>query len=603
MWKGAAFVSILSALAVASPAQSLFAPLSGARAGDPESPWVVRSREVRLQIGRLPGASARDAHRGVLPRAGHRVVLNLFPDVVVRARMTRSERDGASFVWVGKVEGQPFGDVVLSVYDGVLSGSVVSPRGAYRIRFDGRRQVVEELDHDAFAEDGCFREAPPSALEPPRDPVPAKDDGSLLDVLVVYTPAAAAAAGGSAAMLSQVNLAVAETNTGYQNSGVIQRLRLAGAAEVSYVEAGDIGVDLDRVTCPHGHVCNGSVLDPDGYLDEVQGLRDVYKADLVSLITNTPGSPYCGIAWLMQGNDPGFAPHAYSVVERSCMTGYYSFGHELGHNMGLNHAREDGGGPGAFSYSFGYKWTGYRTVMAYAPGTRILYFSNPNVLHLGLPTGVAEASASSAYNALSLNNTRTTVANWRQGQHARHPRDRAERRRELERRLRADGDLDDDVPPGGRARPAGLHEHERDRLPRHRPGLAGLLRLVGVADARLLVAHQGLRQARRLEPEPPDERRRESRVPRLRRERRPLLDHALSAQTIGSGFRGLAGRIGCAAGRGAGATLSRHARRTAGTWPGKARSEGSSSAANQPISSTSFGSVLAWSPPRTVAWK
>ena len=73
----------------------------------------------------------------------------------------------------------------------------------------------------------------------------------------------------------------------------------------------------------------------------------------------------------MGGNNPGFASSAFSVVERGCATGYYSFGHELGHNMGLNHAREDSVGTGAYSYSYGYKWTGYRTVMAYAPGTRI----------------------------------------------------------------------------------------------------------------------------------------------------------------------------------------------------------------------------------------
>jgi hypothetical protein len=317
--------------------------------------------------------------------------------------MTRSEREGKGFIWVGKIEGQPLGDVVLSVYDGSLSGSVVSPRGAYRIRPDGSTYVVEELDPDAFPDDNCFREAPPGDAGPAADAPPAADDGSLIDVLVVYTPAARDGAGGTPEMLSQVNLAIAETNTGYLNSGVVQRLRLAGAVEVAYTESGDNGVDLDRVTAPS-----------DGYLDNVPTLRNTYQADLVSLITNTPGSPYCGVAWLMGGNNPAFAPNAFSVVERSCMTGYYSFGHELGHNMGLNHARADQVGTGAFSYSYGYKWTGYRTIMAYAPGTRVLYFSNPGVSYLGQPTGVSEASPSSANNALSLNNTRTTVANWRQ---------------------------------------------------------------------------------------------------------------------------------------------------------------------------------------------
>ena len=47
--------------------------------------------------------------------------------------------------------------------------------------------------------------------------------------------------------------------------------------------------------------------------------------------------------------------------------------------------------------------------------TRILNFSNPNVLYGGKVTGIVDTSASSAYNALSLNNTRVTVANWRVG--------------------------------------------------------------------------------------------------------------------------------------------------------------------------------------------
>ena len=413
MMRTLAFTWILAGLAASSPAQQLFAPIYGGTLATPVSPGVVRSREVRVRLDRIPGASVRDGARGLLPPGGHRLVLNLFGDAVVRARMTRSEREGKAFTWVGKIEGQPLGDVVLSVYDGSLSGSVVSPRGAYRIRQDGARYVVEELDSDAFPDDNCFREAPPADAGPAADAPPAADDGTLVDVLVAYTPAARAAAGGTPAMLSQVNLAIAETNTGYQNSGVVQRLRLAAAVEVSYTEAGDNGVDLDRVTCT-GAVVQRADRRRTVTSTTIHALRNAYQADLVSLITNTPGSPYCGIAWLMGGNSAGFAPNAFSVVERSCMTGYYSFGHELGHNMGLNHARSDSTGHGGLlvlvrlqvDRLLGRSWPTL-------PGTRVLYFSNPGVSYLGQPTGVSEASPSSANNALSLNNTRTTVANWR----------------------------------------------------------------------------------------------------------------------------------------------------------------------------------------------
>jgi hypothetical protein len=411
-----AVFGILAASAVPCPGQGLFAEPSATTSLAPATPrlGVVRSRAVRVRLDLIPGARARDAALGILPPPGHRLTLNLFEDVVVRARMVRSAREGRALVWSGKIEGEPVGDVVLAVVDGVLSASAVWPGGAYRVRFDGASQVVEELDEDQFPEDGCFEEVPASALNA-ETAFPNVDDGSLIDVLVVYTPAARAAAGDTSGMLSQINLAVAETNTGYANSNVIQRVRLAGAQEIAYTEAGTttagMSTDLSRVT--------GTT---DGYMDSVHALRDSVHADVVSLIVTGYDNPSgaCGIAWLMAGNDPGFAPNAFSVVDITCMTGYYSFGHEMGHNMGLNHARSDPTSTGAYFYSFGYKNPGnlFRTVMAYdcpVSCPRILYFSNPTVTYGGNPTGVATGSPSAAHNALSLNNTRVTVANWRPG--------------------------------------------------------------------------------------------------------------------------------------------------------------------------------------------
>src|SRR5262249_14223430 len=60
-------------------------------------------------------------------------------------------------------------------------------------------------------------------------------------------------------------------------------------------------------------------------------------------------------------------------------------------------------------YSFGWRFdasgTTYRTVMAYQPGWRIPYFSNPNVSYLGVPTGTSTAN-----NALTLTNSKATIA-------------------------------------------------------------------------------------------------------------------------------------------------------------------------------------------------
>jgi len=48
----------------------------------------------------------------------------------------------------------------------------------------------------------------------------------------------------------------------------------------------------------------------------------------------------------------------------------------------------------------------YRTVMAYAPGTRIPYFSNPDVTYQGVPTGVPIGQPNEAHNAMVITETR-----------------------------------------------------------------------------------------------------------------------------------------------------------------------------------------------------
>jgi hypothetical protein len=51
--------------------------------------------------------------------------------------------------------------------------------------------------------------------------------------------------------------------------------------------------------------------------------------------------------------------------------------------------------------------------MAYSPGSRRPYFSNPDVLFVGTPTGVPQGEPNAADNARSINNAASTVANFR----------------------------------------------------------------------------------------------------------------------------------------------------------------------------------------------
>jgi len=81
-----------------------------------------------------------------------------------------------------------------------------------------------------------------------------------------------------------------------------------------------------------------------------------------------------------------------SVCKKSCALGYYSFGHELAHNIGLAHNRETRHFNRAFSYGQAYlikrgkgkASTGFRTILGYNyPGhrERVNYYSNPDVIY------------------------------------------------------------------------------------------------------------------------------------------------------------------------------------------------------------------------------
>ena len=365
---------------------------------------VLRSRFVTVDFA--PFAAPTTA-------VAARLTLNLFPDVVLTAERESAQttRDGR-VIWIGRVPGEQDSRVSLVAGGGVLVGNITLPRGMYQIRLAGQdAHVIYEID-PAFTpppeiESSAF-DVPPDPAAPPVLPLAPSTVPVGIDVMVVWSPAARTAAGGTTAMQNLVNLAVAETNTAYNNSLINQQLTLVHATEVTYTEAG-FSTDLTRLT-------NQS----DGFIDQVHTLRNQYGADEVALIINDASS--CGLAWLMTTPAASFESNAFSVTHWDCATGYYSFGHELAHNMGSTHDRPNAGGSGSYSYSYGYQdlspTDSFRTVMGYAAGCpgacpRIQYFSNPDVNYHGRPTGIDESAPNSANNALSLNNTAPIVAAWR----------------------------------------------------------------------------------------------------------------------------------------------------------------------------------------------
>jgi peptidyl-Asp metalloendopeptidase len=389
------FVHAPALAADAAPATPLAPPRRG----------VVRERAAAVQAEALVRGDGSSAV-GV----GQRIELSLFDDAAFSMTVKDVTRHATGgHTWSGPLDGD-LGYAVLAQQDGTVIGHVVMPGAVYRIGQAGDgRAVIEELDQSVLR-----HEAPP--LAPTRlsgDAAMtlggesfdvAADSASQIDVMVVYTKAARNAVGGTTGILAEVNQAIASANQAYANNGMVQRVRLVFTSEVPQVEDVNGNIDNDVDTLQANPV--------------VGWLRDASRADLVSMLIFKPSSLFCGVAYLMDVNSSVFAPFAYSVVDRDCISGL-TFPHELGHNMGADHDTANTTGPTLFPYSHG--WGDavglFRTIMAYqnAGGcgpacARLPFFSTPGQMFNGRPIG----NAATADNERTLSETANTVANFRQ---------------------------------------------------------------------------------------------------------------------------------------------------------------------------------------------
>ncbi|MFL6291653.1 MAG: M12 family metallo-peptidase, partial [Thermoanaerobaculia bacterium] len=147
----------------------------------------------------------------------------------------------------------------------------------------------------------------------------------------------------------------------------------------------------------------------DGYMDSIHTTRNSVAADVGLLVINNASS--CGLA----SGIGSTASTAFADAHWDCITGYYSFGHEIGHLQSARHDPATDGTLTPYAYGHGYQYLGspkWRTIMAYNCSggcPRLNYWSNPNKLYNGVPMGNTTRSD----NTRVLNTTRGTVAAFR----------------------------------------------------------------------------------------------------------------------------------------------------------------------------------------------
>jgi len=363
--------------ASASPsAQSLFVPadlspgdLSGRQAELlqhlQDIPAYAESELVTVNLDALQQASTLIS----LPSGGE--------ISMVRTRTESNLREDVySYTWYGN-EQDSDARTILVVRNHNVTGTIRANGQLYFVRpLTDRLHAVARMDESGFVDhDASFSEIEDASAEyyEKHDATsmieaagPGVQGGNIAYLIVAYTPLAASEVGDIDAL---VLLAVAETNTSYTNSDIEPRVALTHKFGLTQNESGSFSTDLNRF-----------INTSDGWYDEVHPLRDAHGGDVGIMITRDYGGS-CGLASSILAPDD---TQAFAMASQSCATGYYTFGHEIGHLQGARHNPETDGSTSPFAYGHGkyYQAGSWRTVMSYnCPGgcTRVTQFSNPDV--------------------------------------------------------------------------------------------------------------------------------------------------------------------------------------------------------------------------------
>ncbi|MDE2906700.1 MAG: leucine-rich repeat protein [Acidobacteriota bacterium] len=399
----------------------------------------LRSRSVIVDFRAL--SAVREAVKASRPA---QLRLNVFSDVDLDVQIDRTADTRYGYSVSGRIDGDPHGAVTLVVHGDILAGAIHTREGTYAI---GSRNGVIHTVRETSGDFQCGVDGRPKGAAVGITPESAsatkaanEDDGSEVDLLVLFTPAALDVEGSLRRMRARIDLAVAWANDAYAASGVDLRLNLTASVLVGHEESaakGSAGVrnqwfDLQNM-----------IERGDDLLEEAHALRDRYAADVVHLIVDQPGGG--GVGELLKVDEEDPSAFAFSVSNSLSEPLYLV--HEVGHVMGLLHDRYEEADSGwRFAevplppYAYGYvnqrtfdrgaaEHSRWRTIMSYDTQCRhegfscrqLQRFSNPEQnfpAETGDPLGVRGAGATDAIDGPAdavrgLNDTRTLVAGFR----------------------------------------------------------------------------------------------------------------------------------------------------------------------------------------------
>lgn len=349
------------------------------------------------------------------------------------ARMLGVQR----FVATGMLVGRPGSRVIFASSGGLLQGSVRDLElGTFTLRqfADGTTQFFH-VDEDKIPPCGgapvppaavravasLARRAPVGAQSggdsgPTMTAAEATTDAPVIQVMMLYTQAVITSSVNASVVQGTFDLAIQKVNDAFSASRINARVELVRVASVAYNESTSTAsaVQSDALTALQSP--------DDGKMDSVHTWRNEAGADLVCLAVKRSDTSSSGLGYLLETpGDNLNADYAFSVVQYDTIGSSEVVPHELGHNFGCAHDRQNASRQGAFSFSYGYRFFGangvqYRTIMSYTPGTRVSYYSDPDIVAPGpisVPLGVRPGLPGESDNAETIRRTAFEVSQFR----------------------------------------------------------------------------------------------------------------------------------------------------------------------------------------------
>lgn len=341
--------------------------------------------------------------------ASDMLVLNLPGHAPIRAeRLDHRAHDGGH-TWHGRAGGRP---VTVTMHGGRLHGDFHVGLDHYTLSSERGRTTLSLTSRFDFPRDELTPAPKTAAANAPTRAPTAKTTAVDIRILVAYTDAVLAASGSATDVASAAHFMVGQLNAIYARSVAAEiQFTLAGLHRVGYADGVDSEIVLQQLASDPG----------------VAAARNARGADIVVLLVEH--TDFSGRAYMPNSVGIENAAYAFAVVTRSYGLNYYTFAHEVGHLMGLDHG---GSGPGAGAYAWGQGHIGYVdsaagypegfvTVMANIglcggspPCHFVPYFSNPELTDPAPPVrGRALGISNVADSARALRDVASTVEMYR----------------------------------------------------------------------------------------------------------------------------------------------------------------------------------------------